>query len=56
MREHRVELSCAELDEPDQYRVRVQAVPVDILLPSALEVGPVGPHAMDLPWAFCFPL
>ncbi|TRZ15639.1 hypothetical protein HGM15179_011404 [Zosterops borbonicus] len=38
MREHTVELSCAELDEPDQYRVRVQAVPVDILLPSALEV------------------
>uniref|UniRef100_A0A8C3R0P6 Interferon induced protein 35 n=1 Tax=Cyanoderma ruficeps TaxID=181631 RepID=A0A8C3R0P6_9PASS len=39
MREHMVELNCGELDELDQYRVRVQAVPMDILLPSALEVG-----------------
>ncbi|NXY39247.1 IN35 protein, partial [Pomatorhinus ruficollis] len=38
MREHMVELSCGELEELDQYRVRVQAVPMDILLPSALEV------------------
>ncbi|XP_066061066.1 interferon-induced 35 kDa protein isoform X2 [Chamaea fasciata] len=37
MREHTVELSCGELEELDQYRVRVQAVPMDILLPSALE-------------------
>ncbi|XP_063260020.1 interferon-induced 35 kDa protein [Prinia subflava] len=35
MREHTVQLSCEELD---QCRVRVQAVPVDILLPSALEI------------------
>lgn len=55
MREHTVELSCGELEELDQCRVRVQAVPMDILLPSALEVGPVGPHAMELPWARCFP-
>ncbi|XP_066192879.1 interferon-induced 35 kDa protein [Sylvia atricapilla] len=38
MREHTVELSCGELEELDQCRVRVQAVPMDILLPSALEV------------------
>ncbi|NXE70591.1 IN35 protein, partial [Calcarius ornatus] len=38
-REHTVELSCGQLEELDQCRVRVQAVPVDILLPSALEVG-----------------
>lgn len=50
-----VELSCGELEELDQCRMRVQAVPVDILLPSALEVGPVGPHAMGLPWACCKP-
>ncbi|NXB05707.1 IN35 protein, partial [Cnemophilus loriae] len=41
MREHTVELSCGELEELDQCRVRVRAVPVEILLPSALEVGPV---------------
>ncbi|NXU97214.1 IN35 protein, partial [Cettia cetti] len=38
MREHTVELSCGELEELDQCRVRVQAVPMDILLPSALEI------------------
>ncbi|NWI82169.1 IN35 protein, partial [Dryoscopus gambensis] len=39
LREHTVDLSCGEkLEEPDRCRVRVQAVPVDILLPSALEV------------------
>ncbi|XP_009094735.2 interferon-induced 35 kDa protein isoform X2 [Serinus canaria] len=38
MREHTVELSCGQLEELDQCRVRVQAVPVDILLPSALEM------------------
>lgn len=38
MREHTVELSCGALEELEQCRVRVQAVPVDILLPSALEV------------------
>ncbi|XP_017597022.1 PREDICTED: interferon-induced 35 kDa protein [Corvus brachyrhynchos] len=39
MREHMVELSCGEeLEELDRCRVRVQAVPVEILLPSALEV------------------
>ncbi|KAM7030019.1 interferon-induced 35 kDa protein [Acridotheres tristis] len=38
MREHVVELSCGDLDELDQCRVRVQAVPVEILLPSALEI------------------
>ncbi|XP_021388516.2 interferon-induced 35 kDa protein [Lonchura striata] len=37
-REHTVELSCGELEELDQCRMRVQAVPVDILLPSALEI------------------
>ncbi|NXR88449.1 IN35 protein, partial [Hypocryptadius cinnamomeus] len=40
-REHTVELSCGELEELDQCRMRVQAVPMDVLLPSALEVGPV---------------
>ncbi|NWI04710.1 IN35 protein, partial [Tichodroma muraria] len=38
MREHTVELSCGELEELDQCRVRVQAVPVEMLLPSALEI------------------
>ncbi|XP_014740910.1 PREDICTED: interferon-induced 35 kDa protein [Sturnus vulgaris] len=38
MREHVVELSCGDLDELDQCRVRVQAVPVEILLPSALQI------------------
>lgn len=50
-----VELSCGQLEELDQCRVKVQAVPMDILLPSALEVGPVAPHAMGVPWARCFP-
>ncbi|NWV46969.1 IN35 protein, partial [Daphoenositta chrysoptera] len=36
MREHTVELSCG--DELDRCRVRVQAVPVEMLLPAALEV------------------
>ncbi|NXG53381.1 IN35 protein, partial [Psilopogon haemacephalus] len=40
MREHVVELSCGEeLEELDRCRVQVQAVPVDLLLPSALEMG-----------------
>ncbi|NWR63366.1 IN35 protein, partial [Bucorvus abyssinicus] len=40
MKEHVVELSCGEeLEELDRCRVRVQAAPVDILLPSALEIG-----------------
>ncbi|NWX28803.1 IN35 protein, partial [Notiomystis cincta] len=38
MREHKVELSCGELEELDQCTVRVQAVPVEMLLPSALEI------------------
>uniref|UniRef100_A0A8C5TNS2 Interferon induced protein 35 n=1 Tax=Malurus cyaneus samueli TaxID=2593467 RepID=A0A8C5TNS2_9PASS len=39
MREHMVELNCGEeLEELDWCRVRVQAVPVEILLPSALEI------------------
>ncbi|XP_058279661.1 interferon-induced 35 kDa protein [Hirundo rustica] len=38
MREHTVELNCGELEELDQCRLRVQAAPVDILLPSALEI------------------
>ncbi|NXD25323.1 IN35 protein, partial [Spelaeornis formosus] len=38
MREHTVELSCGELEELDQCRVGVQAVPMEILLPSALEI------------------
>ncbi|XP_064030188.1 interferon-induced 35 kDa protein isoform X3 [Pogoniulus pusillus] len=37
MKEHVVELSCGE--ELDRCRVRVQAAPVDLLLPSALEMG-----------------
>ncbi|XP_061222979.1 interferon-induced 35 kDa protein [Neopsephotus bourkii] len=38
-KEHTVELSCGEeLEELDQCRVRVQAAPVDVLLPSALEI------------------
>ncbi|XP_030822152.1 interferon-induced 35 kDa protein [Camarhynchus parvulus] len=36
--EHTVELNCGQLEELDQCRVRVQAVPMDILLPSALEM------------------
>ncbi|XP_010185824.1 PREDICTED: interferon-induced 35 kDa protein, partial [Mesitornis unicolor] len=40
MKEHTVELSCGEeLEEPDRCRARVQAAPVDVLLPSALEIG-----------------
>ncbi|XP_074973123.1 interferon-induced 35 kDa protein isoform X2 [Phalacrocorax aristotelis] len=40
VKEHVVELSYGEeLEELDQCRVRVQAAPVDILLPSALEIG-----------------
>ncbi|KAM8988693.1 interferon-induced 35 kDa protein isoform 1-T1 [Ara ararauna] len=39
-KEHVVELSCGEeLEELDQCRMRVQAAPVDILLPSALEIS-----------------
>ncbi|KAI1230268.1 hypothetical protein IHE44_0010233 [Lamprotornis superbus] len=38
MREHVVELSCGDLHELDQCRVRVQAVPMEIPLPSALEI------------------
>ncbi|KAM6114928.1 interferon-induced 35 kDa protein isoform 2-T2 [Phoenicopterus ruber ruber] len=39
-KEHMVELSYGEeLEELDRCRVRVQAMPVDILLPSALEIG-----------------
>ncbi|NXY79435.1 IN35 protein, partial [Glareola pratincola] len=39
-KEHVVELSCGEeLEELDRCRVRVQAAPVDLLLPSALEMG-----------------
>ncbi|NXP04427.1 IN35 protein, partial [Thinocorus orbignyianus] len=38
--EHTVELSFGdELEELDRCRVRVQASPVDLLLPSTLEVG-----------------
>ncbi|NXR08151.1 IN35 protein, partial [Semnornis frantzii] len=37
MKEHVVELSCGE--ELDRCRVRVQAVPVDLLMPSVLEMG-----------------
>ncbi|NXX55491.1 IN35 protein, partial [Scopus umbretta] len=40
VKEHVVELSCGEeVEESDRCRVRVQAAPVDILLPSALEIG-----------------
>ncbi|XP_032934622.1 interferon-induced 35 kDa protein [Catharus ustulatus] len=38
MREHTVELSCGELEELDQCRMRVQAVPMELPLPSALEI------------------
>ncbi|NXC05431.1 IN35 protein, partial [Orthonyx spaldingii] len=39
MREHMVELSCGEdLEELDRCRVRVQAQPVKLLMPSALEI------------------
>ncbi|XP_075299804.1 interferon-induced 35 kDa protein isoform X2 [Opisthocomus hoazin] len=39
-KEHVVELSCGdELEELDRCQVRVQAAPVDVLLPSALEIG-----------------
>ncbi|NXS27224.1 IN35 protein, partial [Pomatostomus ruficeps] len=39
VREHMVELTCGEeLEELDRCRVRVRAQPVDILLPSALEI------------------
>ncbi|NXY24854.1 IN35 protein, partial [Atrichornis clamosus] len=39
MREHVVELSCGQkVEELDECRVRVQAAPVEILLPSALEI------------------
>ncbi|NWH90972.1 IN35 protein, partial [Aegithalos caudatus] len=48
MREHTVELSCGELEELDQCRVRVRAVPVDILLPSALQVGPLTPSRRSI--------
>ncbi|NXN13493.1 IN35 protein, partial [Indicator maculatus] len=37
MKEHVVELSCGE--ELDWCRVRVRAMPVDLLMPSALEMG-----------------
>ncbi|NXK93450.1 IN35 protein, partial [Formicarius rufipectus] len=40
MKEHVVELSCwEELEDLDQCRVRMQAAPVEILLPSALEIN-----------------
>ncbi|KAM6042957.1 interferon-induced 35 kDa protein homolog isoform 2-T2 [Theristicus caerulescens] len=40
MKEHMVELSNGEgLEELDRCRVRVQAAPVDVLLPSVLEIG-----------------
>lgn len=43
LKEHVVELSCGEeLTELDCCKVRVQAAPVELLLPSALEVGPEG--------------
>ncbi|NWS21133.1 IN35 protein, partial [Pachyramphus minor] len=39
VKEHMVELSCwEELEDLDQCRMRVQAAPVEILLPSALEI------------------
>ncbi|XP_009075755.1 PREDICTED: interferon-induced 35 kDa protein, partial [Acanthisitta chloris] len=39
VKEHVVELSCGvELEELDQCRMRVQAAPVEIPLPSALEI------------------
>ncbi|NWS78801.1 IN35 protein, partial [Crotophaga sulcirostris] len=40
MKEHVVELSCTEeLEELERCRIRVQAAPVDMLLPATLEVG-----------------
>ncbi|NXK53088.1 IN35 protein, partial [Chauna torquata] len=40
VKEHMVELSHGEdLEELDRCRVRLQASPVDVLLPSALEIG-----------------
>ncbi|XP_071674104.1 interferon-induced 35 kDa protein isoform X2 [Patagioenas fasciata] len=40
LKEHVVELSCGEeLEELDCCKVRVQAAPVELLLPSALEIG-----------------
>ncbi|KAK2536129.1 Ifi35 [Columba guinea] len=40
LKEHVVELSCGEeLTELDCCKVRVQAAPVELLLPSALEIG-----------------
>lgn len=51
VKEHMVELSCGdEVEELDRCRVRVQAVPVEILLPSALEVGPGAP-LLPMPWS-----
>ncbi|NWI89278.1 IN35 protein, partial [Pitta sordida] len=39
MKEHTVELSCGdELEESDRHRIRVQAAPMEIPLPSALEI------------------
>lgn len=56
-KEHMVELSCGEeMEELDRCRMRVQAAPVDILLPSDLEVGPEGAllatpqRTTELPW------
>lgn len=49
-KEHTVDLSCGEeLKELDQCRVRVQAAPVDVLLPSALEVVPRASSALSPP-------
>ncbi|NXT75927.1 IN35 protein, partial [Zapornia atra] len=40
VKEHVVELSCGEeTEEFDQCRMHVQAAPVDLLLPSSLEIG-----------------
>ncbi|NWI22065.1 IN35 protein, partial [Crypturellus soui] len=49
MKEHVVELSHGE--EPDRCRVRVRAEPVELLLPSTLQVGPSqpGPRATRAP-------
>ncbi|NWT05076.1 IN35 protein, partial [Mionectes macconnelli] len=39
LKEHVVELNCwEEVEDLDQCRIRVQAAPVEILLPSALEI------------------
>lgn len=54
VKEHTVELSNGEsLEEPDRCRMRVQASPVDVLLPSALEVHPQGLQLRPAPnsWA-----